>query len=167
MATVRSNAVNAAVEVVSNDGNNDRILAQAIVPVSATGVAVAVDSTGGVTTIAKPSSSGGLTMFRVVTGATGFIKASAGQMYTMTVYNANAAVRYLHLYNKASAPTLSTDTPVMTFPILGASIRDIAITDTLGAAFSVGIAWAYTTDDIAIPTAPATAGELHFSGCYR
>jgi len=117
-----------------------------------------VDSNG--TTLSNLSTA------RVVTGVGGFIKASAGQMYTLTAYNANAGVRYLHLYNKASAPTLSTDTPIMTIPLLGASVRDIPLS-SLGVAFTTGIAWAYTTDDIAIPTTAGTSTELHFTAVYK
>jgi hypothetical protein len=39
------------------------------------------------------------------------VKASAGQVYSLFVSNINAAVRYLKLYNKASAPTVGTDVP--------------------------------------------------------
>lgn len=136
---------------------------------------LALDSSGNLKTapaagssqdvVAKPGTSGGLTLARVVTGTTGTIKASAGQAYWLTVYNVNAAVRYLHLYNKASAPTLSTDTPVLTIPLAATGVRDINIA-TLGAAFSTGIAWAYTTDDIAIPATAGTSTELHFTMGY-
>lgn len=128
--------------------------------------AMLVDSAGNAAVgVAKPATSGGLTPCRIFTGTTGFAKSSPGQVYAITAYNANAAARYLHLYNKVSAPTLSTDTPVMTIPLLGASVRDIAITD-IGAAFSIGIAWAYTTDDIAIPATAATSTELHATILY-
>jgi hypothetical protein len=122
--------------------------------------------TTGTYTVAKPGTSGGLSLSRVVTGTTGVIKASAGQAYWATVYNVNAAVRYLHLYNKATAPTLSTDTPVLTIPLMGAGVRDINIT-ALGAEFTTGISWAYTTDDIAIPTTAGTSTELHATFGYK
>lgn len=119
-----------------------------------------------VASVAKPVTAGGLSLARIVTGTTGTIKASAGQVYTVTFYNANAAVRYLQLYNKASAPTLSTDTPVYTIPMTAGQARDINIAD-IGAAFATGIAWAYTTDDIAIPTTAGTSGELHATVGYK
>jgi len=119
-----------------------------------------------VASAAKPDTTGGLTPARILTGTGGFIKASPGQVYKVTAYNVNAGVRYLHLYNKVSAPTLSTDTPIITIPLLGASVREIDMT-SLGAAFSVGIAWAYTTDDIAIPTTAGTSTELHATVLYN
>ncbi len=116
-------------------------------------------------TSAKPDTLGGLTPLRVVTGTTGVIKASAGQLYTLNALNTNAAVRYLHLYNKATAPTLSTDTPVYTVALPASGRAEINLT-AIGLAFSTGISWAYTTDDIAIPTTAGTSTELHFSAGY-
>jgi len=137
---------------------------QAVQQVASDGSALG-DATGAFV-VTKPATSGGLSLSRVVTGTSGVIKASAGQVYTLTAYNVNAAARYLHLYNKATAPTLSTDTPVMTIPLLGASVRDINLSN-LGIAFATGISWAYTTDDIAIPTTAGTSTELHFTAAYK
>lgn len=44
-------------------------------------------------------------------------KASAGTVHSYEAYNTTAAVKYLKLYNKASAPTVGTDTPVRTIAI--------------------------------------------------
>lgn len=38
-------------------------------------------------------------------------------MWSVVTSNINAAARYLKLYNKASAPTVGTDTPVLTIPL--------------------------------------------------
>lgn len=124
-------------------------------------------TTVGVSTVLKGNTTGGLSAARINTGTTGFIKASAGQVYHITVINTNAAVRYLHLYNKASAPTLSTDTPIYTIPLGGASVgRDVDLSD-IGLAFSTGIAWSYTTDDANAPATAGTSGELHASFAYK
>lgn len=117
------------------------------------------------TAISKGSTTGGLSLARVLTGTSGVIKASAGQLYTLSAYNSNAAVRFLQIYNKATAPTLSTDTPVMTVPLLAAGITHVPLSD-IGIAFATGISWAYTTDDIAIPTTAGTSTELHFTAGY-
>ena len=45
------------------------------------------------------------------------VKASAGLVFGIHAFNVNASARYLKLYNKASAPTVGTDTPVMTFQL--------------------------------------------------
>lgn len=116
----------------------------------------------------KGATSGGLLSARVVTGTTGVIKASAGQLYSLlSVLNGNAAVRYLHLYDKATAPTLSTDTPILTIALAASSVQNAIDLTTIGAAFANGIAWAYTTDNIAIPTTAGTSTELMFSGVYK
>lgn len=124
--------------------------------------------TNGVHIVTKPVTSGGLDSARVLTGTGGVIKASAGQLYSLlSVRNANAAVRYLHLYNKATAPTLSTDTPILTITLAASSVQNEISLTSIGAAFSTGIAWAYTTDNIAIPTTAGTSTELMFSAVYK
>jgi hypothetical protein len=131
--------------------------------------AVKIDqTTNGATNavVAVPATSGGLSTCRVVTGTTGFCKASAGQFFTIVWQNTNAAVRYLQIYNKASAPTLGTDTPIMTIPLALTSVGNYGATD-LGIAASAGIAWAVTTDDIAIPATAGTSGDLHMTLAYK
>jgi hypothetical protein len=44
-------------------------------------------------------------------------KASAGDLHTITGYNASASLVYLKVYNKATAPTVGTDTPVLTIAL--------------------------------------------------
>lgn len=70
-------------------------------------------------------------------------KASAGTLWSVTVSNINAALRYLKMYDKATAPTVGTDVPVLIIPI--------PITGTVsvnggsnGIRFATGIAWALT-----------------------
>jgi hypothetical protein len=41
-------------------------------------------------------------------------KASPGTLYSVKGFNAAGAARYLKFYDKASAPTVGTDTPVLT-----------------------------------------------------
>lgn len=125
-------------------------------------------TTPGATNAVVPTAttSGGLSVCRVVTGTTGFCKATPGQLFHVTVQNTNVAARYLHLYNKGSAPTLSTDTPIYTIPLALTSVREVDVTN-LGVSFSTGIAWAVTTDDIAIPTTAGTSGDAHFTLSYK
>ena len=46
------------------------------------------------------------------------VKATAGNIYTINLSNNGAAAAYFKLYNKATAPTVGTDTPldVITIP---------------------------------------------------
>ena len=73
------------------------------------------------------------------------IKASAGQIYSLTVNNRSGAERFLKLYDKASAPTVGTDTPKYSIPIptaLGPQNIDIP---PCGLTFALGIGIGATT----------------------
>src|SRR5579859_1492999 len=69
-------------------------------------------------------------------------KASAGLLYGFCVSNTNAAARFVKFYNKASAPTVGTDTPVLTVQVPPNSTVIRAYPE--GLTFSTGIAWAAT-----------------------
>jgi len=90
------------------------------------------------------------------------VKASAGQVYSIYAHNLNAAVRYLKLYNKASAPTVGTDTPVLTLPIPGNAAGAGFVLDTggMGIAFATGIALALTTGVADADTGAVAANEI-------
>lgn len=93
--------------------------------------------------------SGGATPYHLVSAASTnatSLKASAGQVYMITAFNTNASIRYLKLFNKASAPTLGTDTPVAVFGIPGNTTgagNNVPI-PSVGLNFSTGIAFAIT-----------------------
>lgn len=97
------------------------------------------------------------------------VKTSAGWVGYIIVTNVNAAVRYLHLYNKASAPTLGTDTPVMTVPLPGGATGGGAIISMpVGIEFNVGIALAITTTTGAVPASGnVAANEIAVSLGYK
>lgn len=102
-----------------------------------------------------PQTSGGLALSHTVLAASTngtSLKASAGQVYEACV-NSNASYPiYLKLYNKASAPTVGTDTPVK---IIEAQAGVPACMRTEeGFTFGTGIAWAVTKG---ITDADATA----------
>ena len=87
--------------------------------------------------------------FRLISEATTnetVVKASAGQLTTITAVSLNdAAVSYLKLYDKATAPVLATDIPVMTIPIpTNAQGAGIVIPISNGLSFSNGISLAVT-----------------------
>jgi hypothetical protein len=76
------------------------------------------------------------------------IKGSPGTLGYLTASNVNAAPRYVKLYDKASAPTVGTDTPVATFIIPGntAGAGTNVLLPSQGIKFSVGIALAITVE---------------------
>jgi hypothetical protein len=87
------------------------------------------------------------------------VKASAGDLYKITGFNTAAATkRYLKLYNKASAPTVGTDTPVMTISLAAASPFDFSFAG--GHYFSTGIAYAITGAAADADTTAIVAGDI-------
>lgn len=92
-----------------------------------------------------PQTTGGLTLAHTVsagsTNATS-LKGSAGQVYEVCV-NSNAAYPvFLKLFNKATAPTVGTDTPVKDIEAQ-AGVPACMRTEE-GFTFATGIAWALT-----------------------
>lgn len=86
------------------------------------------------------------------------LKASAGQLYTIDVFNVAAYNVFLKLYNKASAPTVGTDTPVMTIPIQAGG--GYSKTWPMGLTFATGIAYAITKLQADSDTTVLVAGDL-------
>ncbi|MVT69985.1 hypothetical protein GPL21_33415 [Bradyrhizobium pachyrhizi] len=87
----------------------------------------------------------GMTDSRIMSAATTnatLLKNSAGNVYEIDVFNNAAYAVYLKLYNKASAPTVGTDTPkrTITIPAGGGYSRKF---DT-GYDFATGISYAIT-----------------------
>jgi len=67
-----------------------------------------------------------------------------------------AAITYLQIYNKATAPIIGTDTPIMTYPIPASA----AFSQAIGGGFycPLGVGFAFTTD--AAGTAGAAAAAI-------
>ena len=115
-----------------------------------------------------PSTSGGLSISRVVSAASTnatSAKASAGQVYGWYLSNSNAANRYFKLYNKASAPTVGTDTPVMTIMIPAGGAANVL--GATGIAFGTGIAYALTTGAADSDTGAVAANEIIANVFYK
>lgn len=87
------------------------------------------------------------------------VKASQGVLVSVSVSNINAAARYLKLYNKATAPTVGTDVPVMTIPIPAGTIASPYI-NANGVNFSTGIALAITAAAADSDTTAVAANEI-------
>jgi hypothetical protein len=111
----------------------------------------------------------GIGFRRISTASTNAVnvKASAGTLYMIHAVNLNAAVRYLKLYNTASAPTVGTDTPVATFAI-PASTTGAGFTVQFGPGFdfSTGISYAMTTGAADSDTGNVAANEIFLVGVY-
>jgi hypothetical protein len=117
----------------------------------------------------NPATSGGLSMSKTISAATTnatSVKGSAGQVYNIQCFNTNASARYLKLYNKASAPTVGTDTPVKTLLIPPSSSGFVAEWSN-GLAFGTGIAFALTTGIADSDTAAVAANEIVVNIDYK
>lgn len=93
-----------------------------------------------------PVTSGGLSIYRSLSVlATGqSVKASAGQLYGYYIFNGGSATAFLKFYNKATAPTVGTDTPVITIPLAAGAGANVEFTQ--GVAFDTGIGIGATTE---------------------
>jgi len=75
--------------------------------------------------------------------------------------NVNAAVRYLKIYDKSTAPIVGTDIPVKTIALTGGTtgnLKDLNFND--GIEFSSGIGIALTTGVANTDTAAVAANEI-------
>ncbi len=71
------------------------------------------------------------------------VKATAGTVYSLVASNTGAAAAFLKLYNKASAPTVGTDVPVLTIALPASGTVTVPFGAT-GHRFATGIALAIT-----------------------
>ncbi len=87
------------------------------------------------------------------------VKSTPGNVHFVGGVNTNAAIRYLKLYNKASAPTIGTDTPLMTFALPATAPFNIPIAD-IGIYFPLGIGFGLTTGAPDADTGAVAAGDI-------
>lgn len=88
------------------------------------------------------------------------LKATAGMVFSISVFNASAATKYFRLYNKASAPTVGTDVPILIVAVPATSSKEIVFPGT-GLKMATGIAYAVTGGaTVADATAVAAADVL-------
>lgn len=95
------------------------------------------------------------------------IKPSAGTLFSITASNVNAAVRYLKLYDKATAPD-ENDTPVQVYAMQGGATGpsfENPIPAT-GLRFTAGIAFRTTTEATDAGTTGVSASEHVISYSY-
>lgn len=86
------------------------------------------------------------------------VKASAGEVYGWYFTNSSGSWRYLKLYDKASAPTVGTDTPKMTLGIPPGGGANMEV--FYGVPFASGIAYAVTTGATDADTTAPAANEV-------
>jgi hypothetical protein len=129
-------------------------------------VAIASDQTA-ISVTSSPATSGGYSNSHLVaagsTNATS-VKASAGQLYVVSVLNLAAAPRYLKFHNTAGAPSAGTGV-VYTVAVQAGVER--TITFPHGLAFSTGIAFTTVTGVADANTDAVTASDLVIDVSYK
>lgn len=93
------------------------------------------------------------------------VKTSVGTINDLVLSNNGAAARYFKLYNKASAPTVGTDTPIRTvmIPAGGTVVMDCGV---FGLRCSTGIAYALTAGIAVADTTAVAAAEVVVNMSY-
>lgn len=115
-----------------------------------------------------PVASGGATVHRKTSAASTnatSVKASAGQLYGYSVTNSNTSARYLKFFNKASAPTVGSDTPY--FDVLIPGSGGVVQSVDIGIAFGTGIAYCLTTGAADSDTGAVAADEIKVALFYK
>lgn len=117
--------------------------------------------------IGKTASATGCLIYRnLSTGAAAVIKGSAGQLYAIQITNLGAAARHIKLYNKATAPVVGTDTPVMTLSVPAGQTLSFAAAADIGAQFPTGLGVAATTGVLDTDVTLAGANEVVVNALY-
>lgn len=91
-------------------------------------------------------------------------KASAGNLFEISASNPTATPAFLKLYNKASAPVVASDVPILIIPIPASGQISLEFGD-LGKRFTNGIAMA-VTGAIGVTDATNTVAGILISGTY-
>ncbi|OHD22741.1 MAG: hypothetical protein A2Y38_18545 [Spirochaetes bacterium GWB1_59_5] len=94
-----------------------------------------------------------------------FIKAAAGTIFSINVSNEHTAAQYLKIYNKATAPTVGTDQPVLTIPLPASSRIEVNF-GAIGMRLSAGIAVAITALMPYTDTGVATVNAVRVCTAY-
>jgi len=107
---------------------------------------------GGLSTLGRLASSA------ATTNAT-LVRNSACRLYKIRGFNASAATKFMKLYNKATAPTVGTDTPVATLGLKAGEPFDIDFVPT-GLSFATGLGYALTGAAADNDTTALAAGDI-------
>lgn len=105
--------------------------------------------------------------FRLLSAATTnatSVKTTGGRIKGWYIYNNTASVKVVKLYNKATSPTVGTDTPFLTIPV--AANSDAAFTSNNGISFSTGIALAVTAGIADADVAAVAANDITLNLFY-
>ncbi len=92
------------------------------------------------------------------------VKASAGTIYSFLISNTGAGAAYVKFYNKASAPTVGTDVPIVTITVPASG--SVQWSSDMGQRFATGIALAITDLAADSDTTAVAAAQVKVSTAY-
>ncbi len=118
--------------------------------------AQAVTVTSGAIT-ATPSTAVSTPVVGTASTNAGVVKASGGNLYVVSITNPTAATVFVKLYNKATAPTVGTDAPVLTIPV-AAGQRLTEAYPPVGHRLGTGISYAITANAATTDATAVAAG---------
>lgn len=106
----------------------------------------------------QSNSSKKLTTSAATTNAT-LVSAAPVDVYFICATNTTAAIKYLKLYNKASAPTVGTDVPIMTIALAVSNVPTV-VPIPGGVYFNIGLGFALTGVDTDADATALAAGDV-------
>jgi hypothetical protein len=125
---------------------------------------VQVSNTVPVTVSTLPAGTGHTLLAAATTNATS-VKVTAGNVFELTLTNYSAAPKFVKLYDKASAPTVGTDSPIAVLEIAANATRQVEF-GNLGKRLGTGIAYAITGAQAIADTTAVAAGDVRVSMTY-
>lgn len=135
------------------------------VPVAVTSISTANNAVSlaanSAVVVAASATTGGSSAAKVLSAASTnatLVKATAGRVYGYHLTNTTATVKYFRFFNKATAPTVGTDSPPMVIAIPPNDSVDIA--HTIPLAFTLGIGYAITGANPDLDATAVAAGDV-------
>lgn len=115
--------------------------------------------------LAPTGATGAATKHRLVAAATTNATSVSGvankRLIGGAIANVSAALKYLKFFNKATAPTVGTDVPVLTIPLpIGQATPLSPILSDYGSLFATGLAYAITGAAPDLDTTAVAAGDV-------
>ena len=132
---------------------------------SAIDKSVPVNVVAGVITVGSVSTfvSNGSISYKLIGGASTnatVIKSTAGNLSSLLICNDSAAKIYFKLYNKATAPTVGTDVPLMVVPVAVGANQYVDVGTFYGIYLSAGVSFATTALAADADATVVTAGVI-------
>jgi hypothetical protein len=94
------------------------------------------------------------------------VQGSPARLMTIVASNINAADRYLKLYDKAAAPVVGTDVPVLTVKIPAGGTPVVVNFGALGLDMAAGIGFGLTTGATDADAVAVAAAEIKVNFAY-